>query len=653
MPAAKGSARTNFNLWFFLLLTVILPLIYVSQLLQPVSLPKFSWLTFVTLILTFVWLYQLLFNRQTTLLLPSPALLWLSFLALLLLSTLFSWRFEASFWGEYGWYQGLLTFFYSFLIWLFASQLNQEGRLTLLKVFVILGVTLSLFSILQFFSATMGFGNYKIYPGSGVHTTMGTPIYFGGFLILTTFSTLLLAFQNISKKQLLAGFALLFVLQLVALFLTQSRSAWLGLAFGLVLLFSLYPTKNLKTKILTPFALFLVAIPIFVITMPAEEASLASRLTMWRSSLLIIKDFPLLGTGPNTFQLAYPRYALVGAENLMSPLYSQSPHNEVLHQAATVGLIPLLFYLAIFTYFFLKGHQATKKGSQEVAFFIGLLGGYFLFLQFSFTEIGSTPLFWLLIGLAATELSQPKKRVKELRLSNLKNVWKVSFILASLAILAWPWFKGSFILPTADAYAGRANHQMQRRDFMKASSAIDAALNLTPTNHTYQALKAQIEERWFDETGIGLHYNLAEQAYLKLLSINPYDVYSLLRPAVFYLKYGEIYQQKDLLEKAASFFKELIKVEPNYSQNYYNLGLCYFYLSNYEEATVAWEATIKLNPQEGDALFLLGQAQLRLGQKKKAAEYFAQAAALPNYPRASEAQRLLNQLKEELDERKP
>lgn len=651
MPAAKRRRQLNFNLWLLLLLMVLLPLIYISPLLQPVSLPKFAWLTFTTLSLTFLWLQQLLFNRQASFLIPPPTFLWLGFLTLLFISTLFSWRFEASLWGEYGWYQGFLTFLYSFLIWLFAFQLNKEERLNLLKVFVLLGATLSLFSIPQFYSTTMVFGSYKIYPGSGVHTTMGNPIYFGGFLILTTFSTLALAFENISQKRLLGGLAFLLALQIVALFLTQSRSAWLGFLFGLSLLLLFYHFQNYKVKITALLLIVLIATSVFVAVMPSETASLASRLTMWRSSLFIIKDFPLLGTGPNTFQLAYPRYALVRAENLMSPLYSQSPHNEVLHQAATAGLIALLFYLAIFIYLSLKSLQAIKNGVKEAAFSLTLLGSYFLFLQFSFTEIGSTPLFWLLVGLTTAELNLPKQRVKELKLFNLRKVWKVSLGLVLLVLLAWPWFKGSFILPTADAYAGQANFQMQVKGFLKASSAIEKALNLTPTNHTYQALKGQIEENWFDETEASLHFNLAEQAYLELLSINPYDVYSLLRPAVFYLKYGEIYQQKELLKKSASFFSELIKIEPNYSQNYYNLGLCYFYLEKNEEAIKAWETTIKLQPKEGDALFLLGQVYLKMGQTEKAAEYFAQAAAFTGYPRSKDAQRFLNQFKE-LDEGK-
>ncbi len=653
MPINKESLKPNFNLWLLFLLTLILPLIHINPLLQPVSLPKFSWLTFTILISAFLWLYQLLFNRQASLLLPLPISLWLSFLTLLLLSTLFSWRFEASFWGEYGWYQGFLTFFYSFLIWLFAFQLNKRERLVLLQVFVILGTTLGFFSIIQFWSAISGWGSYKIYPGSGVQITLGNPIFFGGFLIITTFSTFLLVSQNISKKRLLLSLTFPLVIQLTALFLTQSRSAWLGFFFGLILLFFFYPLKKPKAKLVTFLLIAIVAVPIFLLTWPAEKASLASRLTMWRSSLLIIKDFPLLGTGPNTFQLVYPRYALVGAENLMTPLYSQSPHNEVLHQAATAGLTTLLFYLAIFTFFLLKSSQAIKKGSKEAAFFASILGGYFLFLQFSFTEIGSTPLFWLLIGLATAELSQSEQRVKELKLFNTKKVWKFSLGLFCLGFLAWLWFKGSFILPTADAYAGEAHRQMQSQNFTKASSAIERALNLTPTNHTYQALKAQIEERWFDKTGVRLHFNLAEQAYQELLSSNPYDVYSLIRPAVFYLKYGEVYQHKGLLEKAASYFKELIKVEPNYSQNYYNLGLCYFYLGDYQKATEAWETTIKLNPKEGDAFFLLGQTYLKLGKRKKAVVYFVQAATLPHYPRASEAQQLLDQIEEEPDERKP
>ena len=131
----------------------------------------------------------------------------------------------------------------------------------------------------------------------------------------------------------------------VALILTQTRSAWVGACVGIGLMFLL---RDFRLLALLPVALgaFLAIAPAHLTerlysTFSLSDPSNADRLAMIRSGWRIIKDDPLTGVGPDMVIQVYPHYRDKRAVNQLAPHL----HNVPLQIAAERGLPALALWL--------------------------------------------------------------------------------------------------------------------------------------------------------------------------------------------------------------------------------------------------------------------------------------------------------------------
>ena len=132
---------------------------------------------------------------------------------------------------------------------------------------------------------------------------------------------------------------------LVALALTMSRNAWVGVCVGLGLLFLL---RDFRLIALLPVAaaLFLALAPPhltqrFYSTFSLTDPTNRDRLAMMRTGFRIIADHPLTGVGPDGVRLVYPRYRDALAERQLNPHL----HNVPLQIAAERGLPALAVWI--------------------------------------------------------------------------------------------------------------------------------------------------------------------------------------------------------------------------------------------------------------------------------------------------------------------
>jgi putative inorganic carbon (HCO3(-)) transporter len=162
-----------------------------------------------------------------------------------------------------------------------------------------------------------------------IYATLGNPNLLGGYLlpILPLAAVALLRWPGAIRRL----FALTaFVLGLVALVLTYSRGAWLGMVASLAVLGLLLAMRRtvdwppllrrlLPLLLLAGAALVLVVLVSRVEPLRVRFASLLAgredssnnfRLNVWASALAMIRDRPWLGIGPgnNAFNLVYPLY---------------------------------------------------------------------------------------------------------------------------------------------------------------------------------------------------------------------------------------------------------------------------------------------------------------------------------------------------------
>lgn len=79
-------------------------------------------------------------------------------------------------------------------------------------------------------------------------------------------------------------------------------------------------------------------------------------------------------------------------------------------------------------------------------------------------------------------------------------------------------------------------------------------------------------------------------------------------------------QQQGKLAEAATEYRALLKVKPDYAEAQANLGVVLAQLGKYDEAISAYESAFKLAPQLTPVLLNLGIAHYRAGQYSKAAD---------------------------------
>jgi len=165
------------------------------------------------------------------------------------------------------------------------------------------------------------------------------------------------------------------LVSILALALSFTRNAWVGLAAGLALLAAvwkprallLYPFLAVAMLVLLPRPVIDRAVSIVDLRQPANY----DRLCMLVSSEEMIQDHPFFGMGLGMVQRRYPLYRRDDAPRWEIPHL----HSNVLQIAAERGLFGLAAYLSILGVFFLTVWRALQR-REDPAF--PALAGCFL-----------------------------------------------------------------------------------------------------------------------------------------------------------------------------------------------------------------------------------------------------------------------------------
>lgn len=181
---------------------------------------------------------------------------------------------------------------------------------------------------------------------------------FGLYLILTIpviLSASLYLFRRPGAKRVF--YEIISIISLFCLYFTFSRGSAIGLFVGLILIAIIK-----RDKILIFFLSLLIVIsplllPKIVFEWAGQTHSVleflvnADRINIYKSSLNMIKDHPIIGVGLNTFSKNYKKYKILETNATSYGHWMTSDtiyaHNSFLHMAGETGLLSLIcfFYL--------------------------------------------------------------------------------------------------------------------------------------------------------------------------------------------------------------------------------------------------------------------------------------------------------------------
>ncbi len=242
------------------------------------------------------------------------------------------------------------------------------------------------FTVLAFFLCIKGLAAYvgDLFRGEGAGLRLHGPFvnanHFAGFIELSIpFVLALFLYLRNAWGRLLAGYVLLTLI--VSIVLTGSRGGMvsLGAAALLVLVLPLRrerrPVNWIGAAVFAGLVVFILAkvgvdpvVNRLVETGGPEREYIAehrNRLNLYRAGMEIVRDHPLLGTGPGTFQLAFPAHR--------PPTFYGAPHyahNILIGLASEMGLLAVLLAAWILYALYATALRERRKNRDQMKKFM-------------------------------------------------------------------------------------------------------------------------------------------------------------------------------------------------------------------------------------------------------------------------------------------
>lgn len=243
----------------------------------------------------------------------------------------------------------------------------------------------------------------------------------------------------------IAGLSLALVIQLAAIFFTQSRGPWLGVGAGLVVLAVLASvvvgSRRLAAGAAIVSGALIVALLIFNLPnsplaplrslpyvgrlgslMESSTGTGRVRILIWQGVGELVTTLPnvgltedrwhalrpLLGYGPESMYVAYNKVYQPELAHLEARTASPDrSHNDLMDYVVTTGWLGLLSYLALFAAALAVGWRWLRRTSDlhvriVVAGLMSALVSHFVESQFGIVIASSRTLFWVYLGVIAS-----------------------------------------------------------------------------------------------------------------------------------------------------------------------------------------------------------------------------------------------------------
>jgi O-antigen ligase/Tfp pilus assembly protein PilF len=527
-----------------------------------------------------------------------------------------------------------------------------------LVVFFIAASLISLYLLIQYYGLDPFLSDTK-----RLTSTLGNRNYVSGYLALI-FPIVFSLFLIESKKRNKIFFEIVLLIIYTGIIVCHTRAIWAALIFSLLLFGYLLShfkinkiLKDNKKWLIILFSIFILITLIYSTDNPlnrssitaAERAvsafdmqgsSLRTRLLIWNSTIDMIKDRPLFGSGLGTFPLYYLEYQADFLQRNPSYLNfsgkAGEAHNEYLQLWAEMGIIGLLSFLLIIIIFYRTNLDSIKKIKriEGKIIIIGLISGVTVTLvhsifsfPFHIPAVGAA--FWFIIGITIASEKIFVKKEKgggkidcheiNLNFPKNKNYYKFAKIpLIIIVIILMILGINAFVIRPyqAELYLYQGRRWLIDKDYKNALPVISYAQELDPHNgRILHALGATYYN--LDKHNQAIYY--LQEAKKYMIDVNTFCILGLS------------YSKLNMFIEAEEEFKKAIYLNPKFTEGYHYLGLLYFQKKYYDKAIEQWNKILEIEPDFSNKYIVLnnlGTVYNKKEMRDKALEYFVQALQL-------------------------
>lgn len=612
-----------------------------------------------TVLIVFSWLIRMLVRRKmifrrTIFDIPILVFIFSQFLSLVA-----SIDFRTSLLGYYSrFHGGFLSYLaYAILFWAWVSNMDKDKTLKAIRILLISAVLISVYGVLEHLGIDKNLWVQDV--AQRVFSTFGQPNWLAAYLTalipLTWALTLASEYGIVDAKKrwiipIVSG------LYFLTLLYTKSRSGLLGflvssLVFWLPILFlyikrTAFPKKEFFKKffllnflflflfLLTPTPYFKGLGYYFLKPEEAQETKMAGpalevggtesgtiRKIVWKGALDIWKHYPILGTGIETFAYSYYQFRPV-EHNLVSEwdfLYNKA-HNEYLNFAAntgTLGLASYLFLIATIVWYFIK---KIRFSFLHLAFLSGI-ASILVTNFFGFSVVGVSLQLFLYPAMAVT-LAMPEKK-KLTGPNKLAAFQKYGVVFLSVVALYLLYSISKYWFADLNYSYGKSFNDSD--ELASARSKLIKAIKLSPKEAVFwdelsqtdtNIAVALFEAKEKDKAQEFVQAALSETGTATFLS--PRNINLKRNQASLFIKLSAV--DSTYLEKARDTLLDAVTYAPTEAKLFYNLGLTYLRLGDYNNAVKTLEKTINMKPNYRDARLALALSLIDLGEKARAKE---------------------------------
>lgn len=433
-----------------------------------------------------------------------------------------------------------------------------------------------------------------------------------------------------TKRAALIGAGALLVLGVVA---TQSRGGLLALGAGAATLAAFDDDARRfvrhhhrrATAAVAVGALALIALA--ATTNLGRSESLRIRGWQWTSAVAIALDHPLVGTGPDTFQLHHPQHRPLADGRELGLQIADKPHNLALEHAAGEGLLGLAAYLALVVAVVLAAVRRLRdRTTPERGLLVAFLAGAVAHVAQGLFSIDVPPLavlWWTSVGAIAAlaDRSFDLRTAPRRRPAPLPTTVAVAAAgLAAALVLSLPWradwaaTQGDLArarslwspqpvhhLEAAGAATQRLSEATDRRAaeaaFAEGTDAVADARRRQPHSVFVELADARLHRDAASQLTVD-HYRVADAAYRRAVALDPVDWQ-------VHHEHGELLTawanatagDEAIRRRALAAFERSAEIRPDEVSTWANLGATARALGDEEALERAVEAIRGIDPR--------------------------------------------------------
>jgi len=330
-----------------------------------------------------------------------------------------------------------------------------------------------------------------------------------------------------------------------------------------------------------------------------QAPSALTRFAMYRNTLAMIQDHPLLGVGVGNWKIFYPLYARTVR---VDPAFSAEvqpthTHNDFLEICAETGMPGLALWLWIILAALRLAWQAFAHARDPALdlLLLALTTGMLAMLGsalINFPLMAPVPSFFLWSWLGLLHQVAYQKEVPTLRGLSTRRRWHLSaglralgWGLAALAVTSFAVFNGFRLL--SDFHYRQGVEYRREKKNAQAVHELEAAVWYNPFDYKYLHTlgNAYLDNGMVDE---------ALRTWLATLRYHPYHMNTHNNLGTAYARAGD-------MQRAFTHFRIALSINPEYPEARNDLGTVYSRMGLLEEAAQEYRKALEIRPDYATA----------------------------------------------------